>query len=154
MTVHVELRCWWVDGRRHVHYRPFLVGALSFLIPLILHSNSRTKSCEEGNAVSETLPLLSSRDDRPQSPFQWDCNEHGICADTLSRDFKVCVWVWVGVYWRSDTCESCDLEGVKLGLSRRWEIMGFVSTTSKTHFRETLPLFSVTMLKPPQNISD
>ena len=31
----------------HSYYRPFLVGALSFRIPLILPSSSRTKSCKE-----------------------------------------------------------------------------------------------------------
>lgn len=55
-TVHVEwiklveLRwrsLWLIDGWHDSHYKPFLVGALSFLIPLILPSNSRTKSCED-----------------------------------------------------------------------------------------------------------
>lgn len=41
----------WFDGWHHSYYRPFLVGALSFRIPLILPSNSRTKSCKEERKI-------------------------------------------------------------------------------------------------------
>lgn len=35
---------WFMVDVVAIHYRPFFDGALSFLIPLILPSNSRTKS--------------------------------------------------------------------------------------------------------------